>query len=107
MNACHEVGYGIVLDSMMKKGTSLGRVSNFELLEEIGQSGMACVYRGLDVRSETVVAVKRVRTDGATLDEAAIRREIEICTRLQEIPSPHILTVKGSAKQNRLATLSC
>jgi len=83
------------LDSAIRKGTTLGRVSHFELLEEIGQGGMASVYRGLDVRDGTVVAVKRVRTEGAALDEAAIRREIDIYTRLQEIPHPHILAVKS------------
>lgn len=73
----------------------MGRVSHFELLEEIGQGGMASVYRGLDVRDGTIVAVKRVRTEGAALDEAAIRREIDIYTRLQEIPHPHILAVNS------------
>jgi serine/threonine protein kinase len=56
---------------------------------------MACVYRGLDVRDGTEVAIKRVRTEGASLDEAAIRREIDIYTRLQEIPNPHVLAVKS------------
>ena len=41
----------------------------------------------------TVVAVKKVRTEGASLDEAAIRREMDIYGRLRQIASPHILVV--------------
>lgn len=55
---------------------------------------MASVYKALDTRSGAVVAIKRVRTEGAELDERAIRREIDIYTRLQEIPNDHLLAVK-------------
>jgi serine/threonine protein kinase len=54
---------------------------------------MACVYRAMDTGSGTVVAVKKVRTEGASLDEAAIRREMDIYGRLRHIASPHILAV--------------
>ena len=81
-------------ESLIRKGTTLGRVGHYELLEEIGKGGMASVYKGLDTRTETVVAVKRVRTEGTDLDEKSIRREIDIYTRLQEIPNDHLLEVK-------------
>lgn len=70
------------------------RFSHYELLDEIGRGGMARVYRGLDVQTGTIVAIKKVATDGAAIDEAAMRREIDIYTRLQQIHSEHILSVK-------------
>ena len=83
------------LDTSVRTANTLGRISHFELLEEIGKGGMACVYRGLDVRDGTIVAIKKVRTEGATSDEAAIRREIDIYTRLQQIDNPQILAVRS------------
>ena len=82
-------------ESLIRRGTTLGRISHYELLEEIGHGGMAAVYRALDTQTGTVVAVKRVRTEGTELDERAIRREIDIYTRLQEIPNAHLLSVKA------------
>ncbi len=55
---------------------------------------MACVYQALDTTTGTVVAVKKVRTEGASLDEAAIRREMDIYARLRQIANPHILVVQ-------------
>ncbi len=81
-------------ESRIRGGTTHGRVSHYELLEEIGHGGMASVYKALDTRDDTVVAIKRVRIDGAELDERAIRREIDIYTRLAEIPNDHLLVVK-------------
>lgn len=81
-------------ESLIQRGTTLGRISHYELLEEIGQGGMASVYKALDTRTGAVVAIKRVRTAGAELDERAIRREIDIYTRLQEILNDHLLAVK-------------
>lgn len=83
------------LDTSVRTANTLGRISHFELLEEIGKGGMACVYRGLDMRDGTIVAIKKVRTEGAACDEAAIRREIDIYTRLQQIDSPQILAVRN------------
>jgi len=74
--------------------TGLGKIGKYELLEEIGKGGMAYVYRAMDTSTGTVVAVKKVRTEGASLDEAAIRREMDIYTRLREIADPHILVVQ-------------
>jgi ATP-dependent Lon protease len=81
-------------ESLIKRGTTLGRIAHYELLEEIGHGGMASVYKGLDTRSGMVVAIKRVRTEGAVVDEKAIRREIDIYTRLRELPNDHLLEVK-------------
>ena len=73
--------------------TGLGRIGKYDLLDEIGKGGMACVYRAMDTSTGTLVAVKKVRTEGASLDEAAIRREMDIYGRLRQIANPHILVV--------------
>jgi eukaryotic-like serine/threonine-protein kinase len=82
-------------ESLIRRGTTLGKIKHYELVEEIGHGGMASVYKALDTRDGTVVAIKRVRTEGAELDERAIRREMDIYARLQEIPNQHLLSVKA------------
>ncbi len=82
------------VDTLIQRGTRLGKIAHYQLLEEIGHGGMASVYKALDSRTSTVVAVKRVRTEGTELDERAIRREMDIYARLKEIPSDHLLSVK-------------
>ena len=99
LNAIDPQGYSTDLqvsrfDASDRVAAPHGRVSHYDLLEEIGKGGMAVVYKGLDRDTEAIVAVKRVRTGGGTVDEAAIRREIDIYRRLQEIDSPHILGVR-------------
>jgi hypothetical protein len=95
----------------------LGKIGKYDLLEEIGKGGMACVYRALDTEMGTIVAVKKVRTEqaltpgpspillgtaggrGESLDEAAIRREMDIYARLRQIADPHILVVRDILRQ--------
>jgi ATP-dependent Lon protease len=72
----------------------LDRVANYELLEEIGRGGFARVYKGIDTRTGTVVAVKMATTDSKPEDERAIRREMDIYERLKQIPNPHLLAVR-------------
>jgi hypothetical protein len=43
---------------------------------------MTVVYKGLDTETGTIVAIKKVATEGAQ-DEAALRREIDIYERLK------------------------
>jgi ATP-dependent Lon protease len=73
---------------------AVNRFAHYELLEEIGRGGMAKVYKGLDLLTSSIVAIKKVGIEAASADEAAMRREIDIYTRLRDIQSPHILTVK-------------
>ena len=75
------------------------RFSHYELLEEIGRGGMARVYKALDTRTGTIVAVKKVATEGTLVDEAAMRREIDIYTRLQQIDNANILVVKDILRE--------
>ncbi len=73
---------------------SVGRVGRYDLLEEIGHGGMARVYRALDTKTGTVVALKRVESAGAPVNAAAISREIAIYQRLKEVANRNVLAVK-------------
>jgi len=72
---------------------ALGRLDHYDLLEEIAEGGMARVYKAFDRESKSVVALKKVVTSGVQANDAAIRREIDIYNRIQELSCPHLLTV--------------
>lgn len=71
----------------------LGSIAQYDLLEVLGEGGMARVYKALNRDTQEIVALKRVVTAGLAND-AAIKREIDIYLQLQQIASTHILTVK-------------
>ena len=71
----------------------LGRLAHYDLLEQIAEGGMARVYKAFDRETQTVVALKKVATSGVKANEAAIRREIDIYMRIQQISCRHLLTV--------------
>jgi len=80
--------------SSATKANVLDKVAHYDLLEEIGRGGFAKVFKGIDTRTGTVVAVKVAATDGKPDDERAIRREMDIYERLKQIPNPHLLVVR-------------
>src|SRR5262249_5049245 len=98
----HELGpHGYVAELLSTRlgGASppsqvLDRVAHYDLLEEVGRGGFARVYKGIDTRTGTVVAVKMATTESKPEDERAIRREMDIYERLKQIPNPHILSVR-------------
>ncbi len=92
-------GYSAELLSSRIEGSAdpskvLLRLAHYDLVEEIGRGGFAQVYKGVDTRSGTVVAVKMATTGGKSDDERAIRREMDIYERLKSIPSAHLLAVR-------------
>lgn len=102
----YEPGLQIVrLKVSGKSSTGLGRISRYELLEEIARGGMAIVYKGLDTDTGTIVAIKKVPTEGAEIDEAALRREMDIYERLKQISNPHILAVKDIFREGGIYAL--
>lgn len=77
----------------------LDRLAHYELLEEVGRGGFARVYKGIDTRTGTIVAVKMAMADSKPEDERAIRREMDIYERLKLIPNAHLLAVRDILRE--------
>jgi len=78
----------------------LDRLAHYDLLEEVGRGGFAKVFKGIDTRTGTVVAIKMATTDGKPDDERAIRREMDIYERLKQIQNPHLLIVRDIFRED-------
>ena len=77
------------------------KVGDYEIHEEIAIGGFAKVYKGIDVRTNEIVAIKMATIDSAKPDvERSIRREIDIYNRLKAIPSKHLLVVKDIIRES-------
>lgn len=86
--------------SSSTRANVLDRLAHYDLLEEVGRGGFAKVFKGIDTRTGTVVAVKMATTDGKPDDERAIRREMDIYERLKQIPNPHLLVVRDILRED-------
>jgi Tol biopolymer transport system component/tRNA A-37 threonylcarbamoyl transferase component Bud32 len=73
-------------------GQSLGRYHN---LEQLGEGGMAVVYKAYDTRLETEVAVKVIRTDALPQNaiERTLRRFEREAKALAKLTHPNIVKV--------------
>jgi ATP-dependent Lon protease len=71
----------------------LGRMGKYDLIEEIAQGGMACVYRAFDRETRAIVALKKVVTTQVKANEASIQREVDIYMRIQSLSSRHLLSI--------------
>lgn len=73
-------------------GQSLGR---YHIIEQLGEGGMATVYKGYDTRLETDVAVKVIRTENLTIAtmERAIKRFEREAKALARLTHPNIVKV--------------
>ena len=73
-------------------GQSLGR---YHILEQLGEGGMATVYKAYDTRLETDVAVKVIRTENLTLGtmERALKRFEREAKALARLTHPNIVKV--------------
>ncbi len=74
--------------------------STTNLLEEVGRGGFAKVFKGIDTRTGTLVAVKMANTNEKPEDERAIRREMDIYERLKLIPNTHLLAVRDILRED-------
>jgi len=101
-----------MLDSRRDRGTETclaeTRIGDrYELLEQVGQGGMATVWRARDLKLKRVVAVKVLHPHLASREEARKRfeREAEACAKLRH---PGIVQVydyaTGSAAESYLVT---
>lgn len=75
------------------KQATLGTLGHYDLLEKIAEGGMASVYKAVDRELKSVVALKKVGAPGIKANDAAIRREIDIYMRIQQMPCRHLLSV--------------
>ncbi|MEW5941495.1 MAG: serine/threonine-protein kinase, partial [Chloroflexota bacterium] len=73
-------------------GTSLGR---YHILEQLGEGGMAIVYKGYDTRLERDVAVKIIRTDNIlpSILERTLKRFEREAKALARLTHPNIVKV--------------
>jgi serine/threonine-protein kinase len=73
-------------------GQSFGR---YHLLEQLGEGGMAIVYKAYDTRLETEVAVKVIRTENLTLGtmERSLKRFEREAKSLARLTHPNIVKV--------------
>ena len=71
--------------------TKGSRVGPYEIIERIGEGGMAVVFKALDTRLERVVALKFLRSDDAT-EELRKRFSLEAKTA-SKLDHPNICTI--------------
>jgi serine/threonine protein kinase len=73
-------------------GQSLGR---YHIIEQLGEGGMAIVYKAYDTRLETDVAVKVIRVENLTLGtmERALKRFEREAKSLAKLTHPNIVKV--------------
>src|SRR5512138_770528 len=73
-------------------GQSLGR---YHILEQLGEGGMATVYKAYDTRLETEVAIKFIRTEKLTLEtmSRSLKRFEREAKALAQLTHPNIVPV--------------
>ncbi|MEW5938156.1 MAG: serine/threonine-protein kinase [Chloroflexota bacterium] len=73
-------------------GQSLGR---YHILEQLGEGGMAIVYKAYDTRLERDVALKVIRTDKLTMDtmERTLKRFEREAKALAKLTHPNIVPI--------------
>jgi serine/threonine protein kinase len=82
-------------------GGQAGRLGDYELLERLGAGGMGEVYKARQHGLNRLVALKRIRGDGAADADALarFRQEAEAVARLQH---PHIVQIYAWGEQDGL-----
>jgi len=81
-----------------RDGITQSLAPRYEVGHEIGQGGMATVYRAVDRRSGAIVAIKVMRAEVASpMASARFTKEIQLTARLQH---PHILPVLDAGESN-------
>jgi serine/threonine protein kinase len=80
-------------------GQSLGR---YQILEQLGEGGMATVYKAYDTRLDRYVAIKVIRNDlfGPTLLERMLKRFEREAKALAKLSHPNIVKVLDYGEHN-------
>ncbi|MBE3119014.1 MAG: BREX system Lon protease-like protein BrxL, partial [Candidatus Atribacteria bacterium] len=69
------------------------RIGDYALIEKIAEGGMADVYRAYNVKTNAVVAIKKVRGAKNESEGKSIDREVQIYEKLKALAHPHIIKV--------------
>ena len=80
------------------RDTSSVIAGRYELLDIIGATGLASVYRARDTATDTIVAVKLFRSYFSQESEA-LQRYTQIIQRIQTLQHPNILRVYGVERE--------
>ena len=88
----------------IQPGTDIGR---YHILEQLGEGGMAVVYKAYDTRLETEVAVKFIRTGSLPADSIPrIQKRFQIeAKRMAQLNHPNIVKVMDYGDFNGLPYL--
>lgn len=94
LHALDPQGYepNLVLSQItVDRARDLERIGDYALIEKIAEGGMADVYKAYNVKTNAVVAIKRVRGAKNESERKSIDREVQIYEKLKALAHPHIL----------------
>lgn len=72
-------------------------LGQYQVLEKIGSGTFGAVYKCLDVQTDEVVAIKKMKKVYESAEDAYNIREIRVLRQLNEIKHPNIVQVKRVA----------
>jgi serine/threonine protein kinase/tetratricopeptide (TPR) repeat protein len=72
----------------------------YELQEQIGVGGMGVVYKAVDTRTGTLVAVKSLKSEILSDDPAALERFLREAEALRQLNHPHIVKVLETIEED-------
>lgn len=81
------------LDSEINQTTTTRMNERYQILEKIAEGGIGAVYRGWDGNLGREVAIKRIRTEGDAIDQAAVDNLIKEARTQSSLQHPNIVTV--------------
>ncbi|HEY8944676.1 MAG TPA: protein kinase [Polyangiaceae bacterium] len=90
---------------MLTVCSTTSRAARYELGERIGQGGAGTVFRGKDLRSGDVVAIKRLRQEARERDASSRERFRREGVALQKLRHPNIVRILDMAEDGEVEYL--